>query len=236
MKKAKGISTEPVMDLAGGIDWRLVEEDFQHQAELTRQLADKHPEIGMPTVFIMAGDLVAAEKVDKLFQAKQMTFEAAQAVMGSYARFDWIVKQIEQGIVKPEQAYALLPEVWSSSDPDDTDPRFLKFWKKAYAANDNKCIWDDNEPPLRKKVFTVYRGQDRHLYYEGGLLGIAWTLDKNIAKKFARGAWARQSNRPGEVLTGGIARKDILAFICGRGESEIIADPRRVKIIRKEDV
>ncbi len=217
----------------------LLQKRTVRQAEIAAELTAKNPTLGSLTALIMAGDLASAEYVESEFLAGRITFEQADVYLGSFARFEFIVRWVEQGKVKPEDAYALLPGLWSGSDPDDTDPRFLDFWQSAFKANNNVVISDDYafdySYPTRK-VFTVYRGQDRHLYYESGVLGIAWSLDKNIARKFARGAWARQSNRPGEIITATVQKKHVLAYITGRGESEIILDPKQTKFKRKENV
>jgi hypothetical protein len=198
---------------------------FQRQAELTQEILAKQPDLGYVTAFIQAGDIVNSEKVDTVFQAGEIPFETACRLIGSYARFDWVVKQLDAGKVTPEQVYPMLPELWSGSDPDDTNPRYLKLWWNTYGANLWATITDKKELP-RRQTLTVYRGQDR----TAESIGIAWSLDYFTASKFARGAWARQRDRDGVVLVGTVRRSDIIAYIVGRGEEELIIDPKYVNL------
>lgn len=233
---------EKQYDAAGALpnafDWRLLEQAdlIKRQTDLTYEIIQKNPTLGFVTAFIMAGDFANAERITKFFENGEIQFGAAQAMIGSYARFEWIVRQVEAKKVKLQDILPDLCNMWSGSDPDDTDHRYLKLWKAAYKAK-GETLYDDALPVkwARKRIIRVYRGQDRGMYNQG-VLGIAWTTDKNIARKFARGAWARQSDRAGEILHGTIQRKDILAFIQGRGESEVIADPGSVLVTGKENV
>lgn len=193
---------------------------IERQNEIVLRLAAKQPTLNFITAFIMSGDLAAAEEVEAEFAAGKLTFEQAQVFCGSYARFDFIVRQVELGRVKPEEAYALLPEVWSGSDPDDTEPRFLEFWKAAYRWHESRPFFDGKKLPGMRP--TLYRGQDR--IAKGA--GIAWSLSKTVAKRFARGAWARQSDRDGIILVAkNVPASLVMAYITGRGEEEIIVDP-----------
>jgi hypothetical protein len=56
-------------------------------------------------------------------------------------------------------------------------------------------------------------------------LGIAWTLDQNIALYFALQDRAHRTQTP-ILLTGVIERKSVLGYFTQRQESEIVLNPR----------
>ena len=56
----------------------------------------------------------------------------------------------------------------------------------------------------------------------------AWTIDRDIAEKFANGAATRQANRGGVIYQATVDRSRILGYLTGRGESEVIVDPKDV--------
>lgn len=176
---------------------------------------------GIPTItaIVMAGDIYSAEQATELIRNGTPAEDALHYV-GSYARFDWAVSNLPKPTL-----FKMLPELWTGADPDDTKPEYLALWKEAYAANKNKIIQDEpgkietlltnaNSP-----LFKVYRGQI------GDNVGISWTLDKKIAKTFAATGGGRQTIRGGRILTRIVKRSDVLAYLTGRGESEVIIDP-----------
>jgi hypothetical protein len=206
-------------------DLEKTQKAFVQQMKLAGKISEKNPELGMIASVIMAGDICGAKRWEKRLIAGDYTFDKIIWLIGSYARFDFALRQMDKGRATPEQIYKILPRLWSFSDPDDLNPRFLKIWQAAYEWNGKKYLRDGKALP-RDKQLVVYRGQDRTQKE----IGIAWSLDRNIAAKFARGAWARQNNRDGVVITGRVAKVNVLGYMTKRGEAEIIADPKTVLI------
>jgi hypothetical protein len=198
---------------------------FVQQIKLAGKISEKNPELGMIASVIMAGDICGAKRWEKRLIAGDYTFDKIIWLIGSYARFDFALRQMDKGRATPEQIYKILPGLWSFSDPDDLNPRFLKIWQAAYEWNGKKYLRDGKALP-RDKQLVVYRGQDR----TQEKVGIAWSLDQSIAAKFARGAWARQRDRDGVVLYGLVDRKNILGYMTKRGEAEVIIDPKHVEV------
>jgi hypothetical protein len=202
--------------------------EAQKQVELAAKILEQQPDLGIATAYIIAGDRTHADRIDKMFQEGKLKFKQAAAAIGSYARFDWVVKQLDAKKVTAKTVYKMLPHLWTASDPDDTNPRYLELWKAAHKANHNLAILDGKKLPERM-TFRIYRGQDRTQQ----TVGFAWSLDQATAAKFARGAWARQGNRDGVVIVGEVRRPHILAYLTDRGEQEIIVDPQHVKEIER---
>lgn len=178
------------------------------------------------TAFIMAGDRLSAGVAEEMVRAG-VPFDQALIHVGSYAVVDWALRMYEAGFTKHVHLLHILPGLWSGSDPDDTDPRFLWLWEKAWRRNGTRTILSDPGNPLPLPAIggtswlTVYRGQDA-----GAKPGIAWTLDEAVARKFANGAALRVGYRPNpEVMKAVVRPRKVLAYLTGRGESEVIVDP-----------
>lgn len=194
--------------------------------EIATELSEKNPSLGVIPLIIMSGDMAAAEEVDAAFRAGELTFQQAQIRLGSYARFDWVVKQLDAGALcaaDVEYVFKNLPSLWAFSDPDDTNPRYLKLWQEAFARNDKRMLLGSEPFPFkRKKLITVYRGEPLPVT---SMHGIAWSLDVGIARGFAKGAGLRIPSE-GDVLQGTIHRQYILAYNNDRHEQEVILDPK----------
>ena len=111
-----------------------------------------------------------------------------------------------------------IADLWRGSDPDDTDPRFLEVWQNA-VENNGGYIRDGKALP-RTNPLTIYRGQ-----MPSDPIGIAWTLDIEIAKGFARGRGIRSGAMNGSVLEARVWRGLVLGYLTGRGESECVVNP-----------
>jgi hypothetical protein len=70
--------------------------------------------------------------------------------------------------------------------------------------------------------FTVYRGVNDRRYARG----FSWTLDRERAEWFAR-RFSHDGRSP-HLVTGTVARADVIAYLGGRGEQEILVRPRDV--------
>jgi len=159
----------------------------------------------------------------------EVTATESVVFVGSYARLGYMVGLMDEGLLAPEWVYRRLPDEWSGSDPDDTNPRFLTLWRDAFAWNRSRYLTDLPEAVLPKdRVLTVWRGQD---WAPGPIkAGLAWSLDRKVAERFAKGAALRQSHRPGVVIMAQVLRKDVLGYMVGRKEAEVIIDPADLMI------
>jgi hypothetical protein len=205
---------------------RLMEaaEREQERMSLTRELLDRDPTLGSMTAMIMAGDLLTAKTARQMVRDGEVTATQSCVFVGSYARLGYMVGLMDEGLLAPEWVYERLADEWSGSDPDDTNPRFLSLWRAAYAWNRSHYLTDRPEAVLPDTTtLRVYRGQD--WAPEAILPGIAWSLDRTVAERFAKGAALRQSHRPGVVIEALALRKDVLGYMIGRKEAEVILDP-----------
>ena len=80
-----------------------------------------------------------------------------------------------------------------------------------------------------ESVLTVYRGATRR-----NLMGFSWSIDREQAAYFAnRFGRLEDPDRRGYLLTGRVARGNVLAYLTTRGENEIVALPEAVSGITK---
>ena len=85
--------------------------------------------------------------------------------------------------------------------------------------------WDD----IPEEV-TIYRGADE---IEVGRLGLSWTLDKEVARKFP--FMMRHEAKEPILLTATIRKDEAFAFIFSRGnEKEVLVDPETLVGVKVE--
>ncbi len=95
-------------------------------------------------------------------------------------------------------------------------------------------LMDDDECAELAKMpdrLTVHRGFNG----EGTARGWSWTLDYGQALWFAaRFAGVRDGHAP-TVVTGTVLKRNVIAYLTGRNEAEIIARPERVKVTGRQE-
>lgn len=189
-------------------------ERARRQQARAQQLVNANPAISFVTAFIMAGDLLSADEMTEAVAAGRIKPADALHRIGSYARFKWAVKHL------PEKALSRqLLTLWSGADPDDTDLSYLDLFRRRAAKESRGYAADGLLLPHAKTKFVVYRGQLSTDPY-----GFSWTLDRATAVKFANGAGHRTATPNGTIFQLEVSREHILAYITGRGESEVIVD------------
>lgn len=186
-----------------------------------REMRDANPDLPYITVAVMAGDLLSMRNARRRIDAGEDP-EKCMNLVGSFARFAFAVDLLDEGIISEDAFFSRICELWRGADPDDTDPRFLTLWRDAVERNDGVPLYDETPVPPTKWL-TVYRGQRAQ-----DKLGIAWTTDLEIARKFAGGASYR-TRVEGVVLKGRVRSALVFAYITERGESEVIVDPSTVR-------
>jgi hypothetical protein len=197
----------------------------QIEAEIRRvwwqeKFSREYPNLPAITAIIMAGDFAGAERWEAEARSGKITYGEAISLTGSYARLDLAARLQEQGRIDLTWLLDKLPELWRGSDPDDTDPRFIHLWRLARTRK-GKIVTDEGKRLRAGDLIHVYRGQPKD-----SPIGLSWTTDRKIALRFARGAWARTPNvGPSTVYDAVVPRTAALAYLTGRGESEVIIDP-----------
>lgn len=197
-----------------------LEKDFNRQLAIANEIQQQDPTMPQMTAIIIANDRMSAERSQEMLR-RGVPYKQASVFVGSYARLEFALWAVDHGYHTRQALYKELPELWSSSDPDDTDKRFLELWHQAWLTKGSYLRY--GRPLPRNNRLVVYRGQDK-----GAPVGIAWSLDPKIAEKFARGAGLRVANRDGIVYRGLVSRTFVYGYLTDRGESEIVVNPLNV--------
>ena len=211
----------------GNAGWDEAKLTAQHQAQADRatQLMNGDPNLNYLAAFIIAGDQLAGERSQRWVKMG-LDPQLAMGFVGSYSRLDFALWAVSEGYMDRSVLIDVLPGLWRGSDPDDTDPRFLQLWKEAHSLAGVTILDNEDQPlPIHTDIYgdpwlVLYRGQ---LTLDGE--GIAWTTDYAIASKFATTGGLRGTRRSGHVLARWAHPKDALAYLTGRGESEVVIDP-----------
>lgn len=204
------------------MDMDALSKEMERRSEIADEIMASDPKLSPISAMIMAGDRMSADRATEMMN-NGVPYDNAVVVIGSFYRLNWMIQQYIDGKISFEKLTEDWAADWRGSDPDDTDKRYLDVWAKLFYNNKKRYI-RDGKPLPRKNILTVYRGQD-----EFAPFGIAWTLDKAIAEKFANGAGSRQSNRGGIVYVASIERRKVLGYLTLRGESEVIVNPRDLR-------
>ena len=213
--------------------------DLAEYAERNQKTYDKmkarYPDLHFITLTILAGDYANVPIADKAFEDGMGWKDVVWSVLGSYSRMEWVLEKVLAGRIPPRDFYKELPHLWAMSDPDDTDPRFLQMWLKAFYLNGSGYLRDGRK--MRSgTTLTVYRGQQN----EDGKFGLSWSLSHAVAERFARGAWHRVPTE-GVIYVAQVRRNSVMAYLTDRQEEEVIINPDRLRnpevfarIVRKE--
>ncbi len=140
-------------------------------------------------------------------------------------RLPMIAAWHRSGRISSDQLRDLLAEWWPDTElPSSYGVGFLvSLFRAAGFVTDTPGV----EPPIES--LTIHRGIDEL----GKQRGVSWTLDRERAVWFAR----RFSFRgPGTLLTAEIPPEHVLGIFHGRGEAEIVVDPKRLRRVRVEPV
>lgn len=194
--------------------------DMEERQTVAEELQAKDPTLPDIAAIVIAGDVVSARRAQRMLDAGE-PFRRCLMMVGSYARLDFALRAVEAGKWDRAELIAQLPDLWRGSDPDDTDHRFLALWREAYLKNGGAVC---DGPPLPEGRIKLYRGQR-----QSPLLGIAWSLDVEIARKFAVTLGLRTAMAGGVVIVRYADSKDAYGYLTGRGESEVVIDPRLLR-------
>jgi hypothetical protein len=122
--------------------------------------------------------------------------------------------------------WGLVGDVWSDSENihenfDEWDEllRYPRPGREAMMDDEERAALADMDD-----VITVYRGFEQDLNEEGW----SWTTDRRKAAWFAR-RFAQEDDCP-SVLVGEVNKGAVLAYLMGRGESEVIVAPEAVRV------
>lgn len=200
-------------------------QELTARSNLASEFMESDLHLDFVNAMILAGDQLTEERSRNWVESGQMMPLEALSYVGSYNRFNFAYELDEQGKLPPGWFLDNILELWRDSDPDDTDERFLTAWRSAWIRNGYKYLRDGKALP-RKKYLQIWRGQ-----IENKPIGCSWSTDRRIAEGFARSGGLRQNRTDGVLYGYQVLRRDIIAYITGRGESEVIINPQYLRVM-----
>jgi len=136
-------------------------------------------------------------------------------------RLDAFVKAISIFTVPDKEYWERLGDVWTNSENIYQNYR---AWKNLLLSkrSHREYLMDSSEREVFDNLdneITIYRG------YHKSKRGMSWTLEEERAKWFAN-----RFTDQGKVLTATAQKKDLIAYLNGRSEEEIIVLPENVSL------
>ena len=142
-------------------------------------------------------------------------------------RFDAMMEAIEAGgFDDPETFWETVRAVWSDSENIvENYHDWMQVWDSDIPHREFAMDKEERaELAAMPDEITVYRG----VGHKDAQDGMSWTTDLDKARWFAQ-RFAGHNGRQPHVVEGVIAKSQVLAYLTGRGESEIVAFPEDVR-------
>lgn len=159
--------------------------------------------------------------IDRLKRAIDFFLVINKPYLGLFFKLVWTY-------LSKEDYTELLEHLWTSMEYPNADKNvskeeWISFWKQANL----DLIYSDEDKKLLDSLpdeFPVYRG----LMQKAKKQALSWTLDKDRAIWFAK-----RFGTHGKLYEATCNKKDILAYLSSRNESEIVVDWRKLKNIKE---
>lgn len=197
-----------------------MEREMAPRLELAHKLKEQDPELSFVSAVTIAGDRLSLQRSIDWVENLEMSFLEALPFVGSFGRMDFILWGWQRELIDTSWLVANICDYWRGSDPDDGNIDLARLWQIAYEANGYNTL-TDSTAGLPYKPFNIYRGQ-----MPLQPLGIAWSLSRDVARKFANGAGTRQFTRNGFVVQTRIHPEEAIAYMVERKEEEVIYFPK----------
>lgn len=191
-----------------------------------------------PYVVTFMNDLTAAKHINALYFQKKTQVENAYIAKNWFHyvrlherafRVHALEKSIDAGLTGPDY-WEIIRYVWIDSESiHQTIDLWKELWKSDIPDRIRHVMNDaeqDAYASLPDKV-EIYRG------YLGAAAvnGMSWTTDRDKAVWFAR-RFSSFIKEPMFVASGVISKTNILAYLLGRSEEEIVAVPEDIENIK----
>ena len=157
----------------------------------------------------------SSNKKDKLLSIMIM--------MSSPYRLEFL-NMIQNDITQKELSEQLS---WMWTDTEFPNQYPQKMLIKLFRKTDKKLLMNKEEIEAYNALadeITIYRGLQTS---RAKRLGLSWTLSKEKAQWFAN-RWKKKC----KVYSASIKKEDAFAYFKGRGEEEIVVDPRKLKEVK----
>lgn len=99
----------------------MTEQTLTQYAKEYREVVATLPHLPVITRLVVASDILSARRITEEYE--QTKDPGLVWMVGSYARVDWAIDNLPK-----KDLLEIWPELWVSSDPDDTNPVYLEIW------------------------------------------------------------------------------------------------------------
>ena len=233
-----------------GYQVELTVDEFKAKYEVDPQHIWYTPSISFGTFYFNQETLAVCPFHIEYFQAKERGMDMGLSVEGAYQA----IKRREQEVVNNDfvgslmtlsdamrlEYFKLLVDKKGKNIPNLYD-LFIGFYTDSdYGFSNidkdtiNTIISSKTPNEKRSTTMKLKKYPDTLTIYRGGnsastdyTQAYSWTLDENTANFFA----IRRGKGPAYIVKGEVSKKDVIEFIDGRNEEEILVDPSKVKVV-----
>lgn len=135
-----------------------------------------------------------------------------------------------------KEYWSLLRDIWI--DSENIYSNALEWWEMLSSPRTFRRRFTECEDRKRLKkmpdVLTIYRGTTE-IERDGSYLGYSWTLDKKKAEWFAKRLLKPEDGDPC-VASATVKKEDVIGFLSGRGEQELVVQNKDLRVIAWENV
>lgn len=176
---------------------------------------------GIGNILENPDDLLVWRKLQaKIIDRAETPFQIAFRITNSYA-FGFL--KYAQPHLSKDDLSQLLAYMWVHTEAPNSDPNLSKTkLVSMFKAADPTVIMDDEDYlqfRMPDENLTVYRGVTS--FNADNIKALSWTLDPDKAFWFAH-----RFGENGTVYEAQISKEHVYAYFGGRGESEVIVDPK----------
>lgn len=166
-----------------------------------------------------------ADMIDRCDSAMQVAFLVTKSYSLGFLKY-------AQNSLDKDDFAKILAYLWISTEQPNNDPNLSKSKLLAmFKSAEPTALMDDEEFSEFKnlpEIMTVYRGVTS--FNAKNVLALSWTLDREKAEWFAH-----RFGEDGTVCEAQIGKEHVYALFNGRGESEVIVDPKYLQGITQSD-
>lgn len=202
--------------------------------ELSGLVCLKHP-----LVFEVPYSEMLNGRINTYYAAKQEAVQAAEAAE-NWSQYIWLHERPYRlgafygirDLLSDEDYWSYLSMIWQ-----DTENMWQEIWTwhqclESDRAGRSEFFMDEDDRKVLDSLpdyFPIYRGTS-----EGLPPGLSWTINRERAEWFAR-RFIRAGKKP-FLLSGFVAKGDVIAYLGGRNEEEIVTRFQAIQDIHKTEL
>lgn len=189
-----------------------------------------------PLVFEIPYSPMVAGRANKMLAAKKAAI-AEEEAKGNWEGTLWLYERpyrigVFYGFrdeLSDSEYWRILSELWSDTENMWQNGYTWKLLMDSDRPGRAENFMDDDERAALAELpdeLTIYRGTSHGLPP-----GMSWTLDRDRAEWFAR-RYQREGYGP-EMMVGHVSKKDVIGYLTGRSEDEIVANHENIHNIER---